>query len=377
MEDNLLLDSLQVKGFRAFEDLQIPKLGRVNLITGKNNVGKTCLLEALQVYARRGEPNVLQSLLVRRDEMYFSNSLKQDAAAKSLENVRYIFHGRPELDSEPYFWIGPHEGQNYLIVALANDRNISDSDLKAGNVALPLELSDELKATHISESHMKWALVMNGTHNKALPLLPSTFRSRFIPDISDRQIPHTFVWSRGIDNPLLAQWWDRAVMQLADDDVVKALQIIVPKLTRVDLVGVREGNPERVPVVRLTDNGQVSSVPMKSLGEGINRMFGLVLALVSSRDGMLMVDEIETGFHYSVQPDMWRLVFQTARELNVQVFATTHSKDCIGAFEQAAREDADEEGMLIRLENKNGKVRAVSLNEEDLEIVVSEGIEVR
>src|SRR5947209_3478464 len=60
----LILDSLQIEQYRLFEKLVIPRLGRVNLITGKNNVGKTSILEALRLYATRAEPPTLLQILV-------------------------------------------------------------------------------------------------------------------------------------------------------------------------------------------------------------------------------------------------------------------------------------------------------------------------
>src|SRR5262249_57748030 len=111
--------------------------------------------------------------------------------------------------------------------------------------------------------------------------------------------------------------------------------------------------------------------------EGMDRLLGIALALVNAKDGILLIDEIESGLHYSVQPDVWRLVFATVQRLNVQVFATTHSWDCIAAFQQAAEENKDEEGLLIRLENKKGKIVATEFDERRLGIATREEIEVR
>ena len=98
-----------------------------------------------------------------------------------------------------------------------------------------------------------------------------------------------------------------------------------------------EKNGRIVPIVKL--EAIDGSVPLGSLGEGLRRMLGIALCLVTARDGLLLVDEIDTGLYYSVLPDMWKLVFEVARRLNVQVFATTHSWDCISAFSQAQQED--------------------------------------
>ena len=113
------------------------------------------------------------------------------------------------------------------------------------------------------------------------------------------------------------------------------------------------------------------------MGDGMVRLFHLALALVNSKGGILLVDEIENGLHYSVHEDLWKLVFKTARDLNVQVFATTHSWDCIEAFQRAACEDESSEGYLIRLGWRKDEVVATVYDENDLAIVTRDHIEVR
>jgi len=85
-------------------------------------------------------------------------------------------------------------------------------------------------------------------------------------------------------------------------------------------------------------------------------LLGIAAALVNARNGFLLIDGFENGLYYAAQVDLWRLIFQAAHRLNVQVFATTHSWDCIEGFQKAAQEDNQEEGMLIRLEYKKGEV---------------------
>lgn len=113
----------------------------------------------------------------------------------------------------------------------------------------------------------------------------------------------------------------------------------------------------------------------------MNRIFAMTVGLIRAEDGILLIDEIENGLHYSVQPDLWQMIFETAKELDVQVFATTHSFDCIRAFQQAA-EESGAEGRLISLrrskrEDEDGKIVAVPYDEDTLKSVARSNIEVR
>ena len=106
--------------------------------------------------------------------------------------------------------------------------------------------------------------------------------------------------------------------------------------------------------------------------------FGKSLGDLSSYDGLLLIDEFENGLYYTVQPEIWRFIFRVARSLNIQVFATTHSWDCIEAFQQAAQEDGnDEEALLIRLESKLDAIDATLYDKKTLGIATRDHIEVR
>ena len=137
----------------------------------------------------------------------------------------------------------------------------------------------------------------------------------------------------------------------------------------------RNSSGGRRPIVKL--KGQDWPVPLRSLGDGAVRFLSVALALANSRDGFLLIDEAENGVHHAVQRDYWRMVMRTAYENNVQVFATTHSWDCVRGFAQAAAENENVEGVLIRLEKEEDGLRAVRYSEEDLKIAADQKIEVR
>src|SRR5438105_13608638 len=105
---NLILNSLEIKNFRGFRHLQIERLGRVNLIVGKNNVGKSSLLEALLLYARKASPMLIWELLGMHDERRLSTSLRHIGIEDMLSALKYLFYGRKDVKAslEP-IQIGP------------------------------------------------------------------------------------------------------------------------------------------------------------------------------------------------------------------------------------------------------------------------------
>jgi predicted ATP-dependent endonuclease of OLD family len=110
---------------------------------------------------------------------------------------------------------------------------------------------------------------------------------------------------------------------------------------------------------------------------GMSSRFGIPRARNDRASRFLLVDEIENGVHYTRHIEMWRSIFKIARLLGVQVFASTHSWDCIEGFQAVASEDSACEGALIRLEKSADSIRAVTFSEDELSIATRDNIEVR
>lgn len=164
----------------------------------------------------------------------------------------------------------------------------------------------------------------------------------------------------------------------AEERAIDALRLVFGSgITGIAVIGDPESSRRagRRAMVRLKD--QKRPVPLRSLGDGALRLFGVALAIANSRDGFLLINEAENGIHHSIQRDYWRMVLQAAQENNVQVLATTHSLDCIRGFTQAAAELENTEGVLIRLSRRDGVLRAVEYPEQELTIAAEQGIEVR
>ena len=135
----------------------------------------------------------------------------------------------------------------------------------------------------------------------------------------------------------------------------------------------RIGKETRVPVV--TFEGDNNKYLLSTMGDGINRILTIILAMLNCKGGTLLLDEFETGLHYSVQDELWKIIFMLAEELDIQVFVTTHSNDCVNSF---ARVNAKNEGMVIRLEERRGNVISVSYtNNEELIFATTNNIEIR
>lgn len=376
--ENLLLNSLEIRNFRAFRHLMIRHFGRVNLIVGKNNIGKSSVLEALWLYARKGVPLAVREILEARDESRLPTSVEATDLESQALAIKYLFHGRQEIVRESAtISIGPiasPEATLRIFVAWYKQQISEDNVLRLISM-LPEDYE-------VVENPVLGLVSQFGSQRSAVRRISRYFEHRLPPLTESNEIPNIFVPANGPTKNQVSFWRDRSVIEGRENYILNALRIIAPDVESINLVSSQEFgravNPismDRIPVVKM--KGIDTFIPLRSLGEGMNRLFGTTLALVNAENGILLIDEIESGVHYSVQPDMWRLIFQIAKILNVQVFATTHSKDCIDSFNKAAREDKEEDGLLIRLGRKQGTVVTTIFDEDELEIATEQNIEVR
>jgi ABC-type nitrate/sulfonate/bicarbonate transport system ATPase subunit len=368
----LRLPSLEVKNFRAFRRLLIPSLRRVNLIVGKNGVGKSTVLEAVRAYAGRGDPAVLYDILKERHEDRRPEAGEEPGGSRVVP-LWHLFHGRHP--GEGPFTIGPSGvPDSRLVVRL---RDAADGE---GQVAL------SFAQRGVDGQHGPPVMIaeFGGQTRQAILLLEDTVTSlswRYLvsrhPMPAPGAIRSTLVAANGAPDLDVGEWWDAVALTRLEDDVLAALRIIERDVERLTLVG-GEDTTRRVMLVRL--KGSERPVPLRSLGDGMSRILEIALALANAREGFLLVDEVENGVHYAAQCRLWRVIFGMARRLDIQVFATTHSWDCLEAFKKAAVEEHTEEGCLVRLErqpDQPGEIRATTFTEAELAIVTRDKIEVR
>ena len=379
--DRLHLADLSIKGFRGIGSLDISRLGRVTLLAGKNGVGKTTVLEACRLYAARGRYSALSELANKHEE--YTAATNRDGAKSLRPNLVGLFHGR-DVSRNARIEIGPENrtnaGRLRIEIAQPNEihptmlddsilESLPDGDLRIltiafedGERAIPLLFA---KGESAADTATRWPQREGWYSIRQDDLSPGSVCVSLGPGL--------------LGNDEVAKFWDSITLTDDEDRAVEALRMgLGEAVQRVAMIG-EEGNRlrghGRRVIVKLGGHGR--PVPLKSLGDGATRLFGVAVALANSRNGFLLLDEAENGIHYSVHRDYWRLVLRTARANNSQVLATTHGWDCIRGFAQAAMENGDAEGVLVRLEKDNKRVRAIEYTESDLETAAQQGIEVR
>ena len=366
--------SLEIENFRRFKRYEMHGLGRVNLLVGTNNSGKTSILEAVQILASRDDPLPVYEALARRGERVYEAEDGTAPRASRSADVCRLFHGH-DLELSSSFSI---RGQG------ASDRSMSATIgpwpgnprgeellLEAGSTGLGLALRwngdiEERRFLPISNH--------GGIVQPRISAGASSLRggSRFAKDAEGPGV--YFVESSSLAVDEVVRLFDAVSLNPEEARVIQSLQLIEPDIEKIASMTERGSNGARGGFV-VRCKGQAKRVPIGSLGDGIWRMLGLTLTLIRSADGCLLVDEIDTGLHYTVLKDVWRLVAGVARQLNVQVFATTHSSDCWTSLAAVARETRADDVSIQRIEPD--LPTAVAFSAEEMVLAAERGIEVR
>ena len=355
-----MLTCFDIKNFRLFKELNIPKLSRVNLFVGKNNSGKTALLESLHIYIGNGTPEILLSSLERREEYWDSN--------KDIESfLRHLFNGHniPFLDDEGIILKATNilKFSTYALIENKTDRKLVKS-IKNENSIINYILAIEKNDKIINQINLD---------NDIFDFKNTKNRSRLIRR-EDNSNNVNYVSTETIDKEALARLWDSITLTKLEEEVVAGLKIIEPKIAGVVFVESKTFR-SRIPLVKIM--GKDERLPLKSMGDGIFRLFYMILSLVNSKNGYLLIDEFENGIHWSVQRKLWNIIFKLSEKLNVQIFATTHSGDCVSSFKECWGELSEDSATFYRVNSDTDIYRIKRYGYELLDDSIDTDVEVR
>ena len=355
-----MLKSLKIENFRCFPSFEMQQLGRLNLIVGTNNSGKTSILEALQLLLNTPftfDFEILEEIITDRSEYVMSDEYQD----RNLV-VHHLFYNH-YIDIDSKFTISGKsfdDKQLELIVSIKNKKiDIDQESLCLCVKRLISSMAVETPFKLSSAGLLSLKILRSATNN-----------------LNHRKSNIQFVNSSSLTAEKALDLFEDIILTPEEELVIQALQIIEPQIKRIaPLIGKNGYRGSRGSfVIQTPENPRI---PIGSMGDGMWRMLGLALAIVNAKDGVLLVDEIDTGLHFTVMSDMWKMIWETAKRLNVQVFATTHSNDCWQSLADIANaENPSEDGITIHRIEK-GKPNSIVFTERQIAIAAERNIEVR
>ena len=359
-----MFGTLSLHGFRGFESYRMADLAPVNLIVGKNNCGKTSILEAVQLIASQGHPAALSEVVRRRRE---GASSRRPYYTVDVSHLFFGHECRPGIQFE----LSSDNGAQVLSVRVLSLDEAGDhvDRWRVSKRQRDIDLDEDidpafgLRITSGPEREVVLPLGVDGT---VLYESPRSFHAeseakvRFLGLNSDMD--------RG-----MSEAWDNTLAQGGEQEIAADMRLLVPEIDSIHfLSGARtSGN------ILIGRQGGGRRMPLGSFGDGLRRLLALRLALVGATDGFLLIDEIDAGLHWTVMEDVWRLLVEVAKRSNVQIFATTHSYDSIRGLGLLIRSRPDLAGDVSIQKIHELLQQSVAIRGEQIEIAVEQEIEVR
>ena len=333
------LSSFEAVHYRGTDGLSLSPLTRVNLITGSNGIGKTALLEAIWLFGNRYSPESVWHRDVQRSDR------------PVIDPIAELSGGTLELQ-------GTENGSKHqLKVTFQSVSHVAQTVDNTGPAQvmghLEAEIDGEPPAKDERYKHLKSVYpTPPGVVLYDTPLPPEWRRPYVIEGTR---------WQHETPDEYMQRYSD-LVRRGRKQDLSNAMGLLSPGLTGVEIL-TENG---RHYMLATTEAGDQR--PLKDLGGGIIRLFRLYLSIDAAREGVMLVDEVENGIHYSVFEDIWQRIRDWTNESRVQLVATTHSAECIDAAMEAFADNPEDLSIHKIFENEDtGQIRAVTFSGEALE----------
>jgi len=342
------IKEITINNFKCFKKFELNQISRVNLIGGQNNVGKTALLEAIELLENSNKSfdllSQIHKMLKRRQadskqefvEIDFMSDDSQSVIIKSKTKkceIKVTDEENTECEADEFNEFMQEDPSNYYLTFSVNSDKKNVSAERLMSTKSFLKFTGQAKARR-SRSHFIHSSKMN---EKNISILYGS-----LIDLNKESFLNTSLSS--FDSNLLS------LKQKASSNRI---------ILKVQL------KDKKYPVL------------LSSLGDGINRYIAIICAIWASENGILLIDEIENGIHYSNYSKLWELIFSVSKEANCQIFVTSHSKECIEAFNKVQIEKT--EGLYLELYRnlKTLLVTASSRNAEQLQYALTHKGDVR
>ena len=311
------LTEIEIKQFKCFTDFKAGGFKRVNLIGGKNNIGKTALMEACYI-------NV--------------NSKNLNRLIKSLLNIKY----------------GRNRNFSY------EQTNDIDTLNSIGSYAVQSNLSRKEFFIVKNDTSKKYIFYVNDILMEFNEKDLNIFREFDVNNIK-------FIATYGLIAIEIASDYHSVQRIDKEDELNEFLNEFDDSIESFKVIGDKP---------QCKKNGVYRDIT--EFGDGLKHYISIICALYACGNGYLFIDEIDNGIYYEHFDRLWEIILTLSKQTNCQVFVTTHSKEMLESFARVAKKlDEQDISYTLLVKNKNQELKTISLGYKGLLETVAQDIEVR
>ena len=358
-----MIKNLSIQNFRSHREVVLRDCGRINILLGRNNSGKTALLEAVVLLCFPPNPREVLTLLneQRGYKPGDENSEFWDSYFHNWNHLQVISLGVEEIPSFTRLSIC----RNLFIVPILG----FPGQVTSGSVIETHDVQEKTQGLSFKYQYE------DGYIEQKVTTLRRKTNKQLSPKakaIIDHILPMAFIPSKGISNPQdEAERFSRLEKANRHHEVEEVLRSVESRLKRLTVLTNGQGS------MVYGDIGEGHLIPVSLMGEGMVRMLSIATAMVNNKGGLVLIDEIENGLHYSALPTLWQMIFKTARQFDVQVFTATHSDECIQAASDIAQTYNGNDLKLYRLDIIREQTVITEYSSEELAAAIASNQEVR
>lgn len=373
-----MINSIVIKNFKAIRSLEIDDIQRFNLIVGKNNSGKTSVLEAFFQSINPGNAALLGKInRFRNLNLLNPDSWKAFFYKFNPDSEIYIKSSLKTLGETRLIKIRPIMKKNQLLIENKSKNGIVNGDSSASVEKVIDGLNLDFEIIQDEDTKKYHSQIKN---NKDLPSPIESGQYIIQPFISENDEDYECPTNGSFLNPInifdgLGDRFSKIVIQKQKDEIIERLKHLEPQLFDLELVG----------SLVYADLNYDELVEIRTMGDGFLKLFSILTYIIRNENGILLIDEIENGLHFSTLNLVWKSIFELAEKYNVQIIATTHSYECVKALYNCCTDLSDDNGSytnenirVFRIERKlEDKFKAIKYNAGNLEKALAKEWEIR
>lgn len=364
-----MISSFRVENFKCFDRFEFSELGQVTVLGGRNNVGKSSLLEAMFLFHDRFNPQMAIRHMAWRGVSQYASSNESLFAP--------LFH---RYNTASPLRLEARQDGDVLAVEInaVPDSRMKRIRLRPADLPTRQEFRVQRPVRTAEESTMdtvlKIQVLRNAQEINVGKLSLGRGEIELVFDHPPEKAPvAVFLGARMYGRPTQeAERFGELDIRGEAELVVEFLRVVDTSIKSLSSVAMEEG------AIIHADVGLGRKIPVNFLGDGVNRLLSIVLAMAYARDGCVLIDEIDSGLHHSVLPNVWRWIAQAAERFRCQVIATTHNYGCLEAARVGLSDRLFQDDFAyFRLEEDQGQVVAKRYSYRLLDAAIQEGWEVR
>ena len=376
-----MIKNITIKNYKLFKSFHLEDIPRILLIGGKNNCGKTSFLEAVFFILDHLDPSAFIKHLMWRgflgniysnnpkfllEPSFYNFNLNQPITFQytlcpsSTSSVKEI-NRKISYKFLP-FKLSPHKYNNGKQVTQESHNIQTNQSVLLGSIEASYQL-EEGDTKLIFNFHPD-GISNNIEQEKENQLLkynletPATFLPASPSHISSTEVCKIYGELEKTKNT---------------KGILKALQVLEPKLKSLSIIPIKDGQEPKI----YGDIGIDQQVPLTLMGQGIERLLLILLKIAYMKDGVVLIDEMENGFHHSILPLIWKIIAKHAEANNVQIMATTHSMELIMGAIEGIPEHLRDDFKYIRIDRNGDKFDPKIYNVENIHSALGFNFEVR